>query len=171
MQGKPERRSVDLSAWPDLVVVYLGLRVTRLRGIATVLGIGRGLGAVARDRPNGLLAHESVFYGLTHIGMRQYWRDLDSLERFTRSEPHRTWWRDVLRDSAGTGVWHETYRRSGGMEAIYVAMPASTGFGLFAPPLAPDGAFHTARQRLPAAAASDPPVSDPPVSDPPVSDP
>ena len=31
------------------------------------------------------------------------------MERWARSEPHRRWWQDFLRDSGGTGFWHETY--------------------------------------------------------------
>ena len=143
----PSRRSVDLSANPDLVVVYLGFRVTRWRGLLALIGVGQGIAASVRSQPDGLLAHENLFFGLTHVGMRQYWRDLDSLERFTRSEPHRTWWRDFSRDAKGSGFWHEAYAR-GGMEAIYVGMPAPTGFGLFAPERAPEGGFLSSRQRL-----------------------
>ena len=51
--------------------------------------------------------------------MRQYWRDLDSLERWSHSEPHKLWWQQFLRDSGGTGFWHETYFMGGGIEAIY----------------------------------------------------
>lgn len=148
MQAKAVRRSVDLAEWPDLVVIYLGFRVTRMRGVAAVLGLGRGISGVARAKPDGLLAHEWVFYGLTHIGMRQYWRDLDSLERFTRSEPHRTWWREFLKGGTGAGFWHETYRVRGGMEAIYIDMPEPVGFGLFAAQREPQGPFISARQRL-----------------------
>ncbi len=148
MEAKVTRRSVDLSAWPDLVVVYLGFRVTRLRGVAAVLGLGRGINDAVRNQPDGLLAHEGVFYGLTHIGMRQYWRDLDSLERFTRSEPHRTWWRDFNKGGSGAGFWHETYRIKGGMEAIYTDMPGPIGLGRFAEARRPEGPFMSARQRL-----------------------
>ena len=95
--GRPRRDSVDLSAYPGLVVVYLGFRVGRLRGLRALLGIGRGLAQVQRAMPDGLLAHESLVYGLNHIGMRQYWRDLESLEAFTRSDPHKTWWREFGR--------------------------------------------------------------------------
>ena len=104
--------------------------------------------ASARDKPDGLLAHESVFYALNHIGMRQYWRDLESLERFTRSEPHRTWWREFNKGGSGAGFWHETYRMRGGMEAIYTDMPGPIGFGLFAASRAPQGSFMSARGRL-----------------------
>lgn len=142
------RRSVELSAFPDLVVVYLGFRVSTLRGIAALLGIGRRLGDLQRVKPDGLLAHEPIIYGLNHIGMRQYWRDMDSLEAFTRSDPHRTWWRDFSRDPAGTGFWHEAYRLSGGMEAIYLGLPRPIGLASFADSRARVGAFMTSRQRL-----------------------
>ena len=150
MQSQPspamKRVSVDLSAYPDLVVIYLGIRVNRWRGLLAMFGIGPDLGEIVRHKPDGLLAHENVVYGLNHFGMRQYWCDLDSLERFTRSTPHKTWWRDFLKDGRGVGFWHETYRRNGGMEAIYLDMPP-TGLALFAPPLAPVGPFMTARAR------------------------
>jgi hypothetical protein len=148
MQGAGARVSVDLTAWPDLVVIYLGLRVTRLRGIMTLLGLGKGIAQSVADKPDGLLAHENFVFGLTHVGMRQYWRDLESLEAFTRSEPHKTWWRTFLKDQRGTGFWHETYRKAGGMEAIYLGMPGPVGFGAFAPLQRPTGPFMTARERL-----------------------
>ncbi|MGD0482755.1 MAG: hypothetical protein ABSA42_21475 [Terracidiphilus sp.] len=34
------RRTVDLSAYPDLAVVYLGMRVNRIAGVKTVFGFG-----------------------------------------------------------------------------------------------------------------------------------
>jgi hypothetical protein len=35
-----ERKAADLSSFPDLVVIYLGMRVNRLTGIKTLLGFG-----------------------------------------------------------------------------------------------------------------------------------
>ncbi|UMY17099.1 DUF4188 domain-containing protein [Methylobacterium organophilum] len=145
--GTP-RHSIDLSDYPGLVVVYLGFRVGTWRGLKALLGIGRGLGEIQRHKPEGLLAHENLLYGLNHIGMRQYWRDLESLEAFTRSEPHKTWWRDFATDPAGSGFWHEAYRLQGGMEAIYLGMPRPIGLGSFAPARAPIGPFMSSRQRL-----------------------
>ena len=142
------RRSVDLSRYPDLVVVYLGFHVSTWRGLKAALGIGRGLRRLYREKPDGLLCHESILYALNHIGMRQYWRDFDSLEAFTRSEPHRTWWRDFTADPRETGFWHEAYRMSGGMEAIYFGMPRPIGLGTFAEAREPVGAFMSSRQRL-----------------------
>jgi hypothetical protein len=148
MQEKPQRQSVDLSAYPDLVVVILGLRVRRLRGLLSILGIGKGLTEIDRNRPDGLLANEQFLFALNHVGIRQYWRDLESLERFTRSEPHAQWWREFSKDTGGTGFWHESYSRKGSMEAIYINMPEPIGFGHFAEPLKPVGPFMSARARL-----------------------
>lgn len=147
MQRPSSKVCVDLSAYPDLVVVYLGFRVSTWRGLLSVLGIGRKLEVIHRDKPDGLLAHEPVLYGLRHIGMRQYWRDFESLERFTRSEPHKTWWREFSKDPKGSGFWHEAYRKAGGMEAIYLGMP-KIGFAAFAPERRPDGPFASSRGRL-----------------------
>jgi hypothetical protein len=80
--------------------------------------------------------------------MRQYWRDLPSLEAFTRSDPHKRWWADFSRNSKGAGFWHEAYRKSGGMEALYLGMPAPIGFTAFAPTLQPEGPFLSSRGRL-----------------------
>lgn len=143
----PPRTSVDLSGYPDLVVIYLGMRVNAVRGLATLFGVGRGLMAIDRDKPDGLLAHESFLFSLRQVGLRQYWRDFESLEAFTRSGAHAAWWKEFSRDPAGTGFWHETYRMRGGMEAIYLHMP-KLGFARFAPPLDPQGPFMTARGRL-----------------------
>ena len=35
-----DRQTVDLSAYPDLVVFYLGIRVRRPRGMLRLLGLG-----------------------------------------------------------------------------------------------------------------------------------
>lgn len=143
----PTRRSVDLSAFPNLVVVYLGYRATALRGVSSLYRIGRGLSAIQAAPPDGLLAHETMLYGWRHVGFRQYWRDLESLEAFTRDARHAEWWRSFSRDSGGGGFWHESYSMRGGMEGIYLDTPPK-GLGAFAPERAPVGAFKHARQRL-----------------------
>ena len=38
MAKRVERRTVDLSGYPDLVVIYLGMRVNRFTGLKTLLG-------------------------------------------------------------------------------------------------------------------------------------
>ncbi|HMN57964.1 MAG TPA: DUF4188 domain-containing protein, partial [Ottowia sp.] len=117
MKPTANRRTVDLSAWPDLVVVYLGMRVNALAGLKTLLGFGPKIAGSVQARPDGLLLHENFLFSLwpPHAGMRQYWRDFASLEAWTRSDPHRIWWKQFLHDSGGTGFWHESYLRRGGM--------------------------------------------------------
>ena len=94
-----DRRTVDLSAYPDLVVIYLGMRVNTLAGLKTLLGFGPKIAKSAAALPDGLLLHEGFFWSLfpMHGGMRQYWRDFESLERWARSEPHRIWWQNFMR--------------------------------------------------------------------------
>jgi hypothetical protein len=118
MPTRPKREAVDFSAYPDLVVIYLGMRVNVLRGIGTVLGFGPKISGAVAAQPDGLLLHENLFYSLRHVGMRQYWRDFDSLEAWSRSEPHRIWWQNFLRDRGRTGFRHETYFLRGGVKAI-----------------------------------------------------
>ena len=132
MRKGVNRQAVDLSAYPDLVVIYLGMRVNALTGIKTVLGLGPQIAKAVAAQPDGLLLHEQLFFSLRHVGMRQYWRDFDALERWARSAPHKQWWRDFLRDSGGTGFWHETYFMRGGMEAIYDDVAAPSGVLRFA---------------------------------------
>ena len=148
--AKVDRRSVDLSAYPDLVVIYLGMRVNALTGIRTLLGFGPRIDGAAAAQPEGLLLHEWMVYSLLppHVGMRQYWRDFDSLERWARSEPHRSWWRSFLRDSGGTGFWHETYSMRGGIEAVYDDLPQRVGLMKFAPVVPARGSMFSARERL-----------------------
>ena len=70
-----------------------------------------------------------------HLGMRQYWRDFDSLERWARTGPHAQWWHGFIKDRGGTGFWHETYLARGGVEAGYLDMPNNLGLSQFAPTL------------------------------------
>ncbi len=151
MPGRPKRETVDLSQYPDMVVVYLGMRVNTLTGIRTVLGFNGQISKAVSAKPDGLLLHEPIVYSLRHVGMRQYWRDFDSLEAWTRSAPHKLWWRGFLQDSGGTGFWHETYLRSGGMEAVYIDMRSPAGFARFAPVKPAMGSMFSARTRARAA--------------------
>jgi hypothetical protein len=126
---------VDLSQYPNLVVIYLGMRVNRLAGLKTLFGFGPQISNSVTAAPDGLLVHENFLFSFfpVHAGMRQYWRDPESLLSWTRSEPHRQWWQNFLRNSGGTGFWHETYFKQGGMEAIYDDVPVPVGFMRFAP--------------------------------------
>jgi hypothetical protein len=145
---KVERLTVDLSTYPDLVVIYLGMRVNSWAGLRTLYRIGREIREAVDDKPNGLLLHETIMYRLVppHIGMRQYWRDFEALEAWSRSGLHRDWWQEFLAGGSGVGFWHEAYFRRGGMEAVYDDMPA-VGFGQFAPRVPARGPLFSARAR------------------------
>lgn len=69
MADRPPRETVDLSQYPDLVVIYLGMRVNVLTGFKTLLGFGPRISNALAARPEGLLLHENVFYSLRHFGM------------------------------------------------------------------------------------------------------
>lgn len=150
MPTPTHRQTVDLSQYPDLVVIYLGMRVNRMAGLKTLFGFGPKISGSVAAHPDGLLLHENIVYSLfpPNVGMRQYWRDLESLLSWTRSEPHREWWKNFLRDSGGTGFWHETYLMRGGMEAIYDDVPAPIGFMHFAPLKEARGHMFSAADRV-----------------------
>ena len=151
MAGRPKRETVDLAGYPDLVVIYLGMRVNSLRGIRTLARSGPRIQRSVAARPDGLLRHENVFYSLfpPHVGMRQYWRDFESLERWARGDPHRAWWSELLADAGGTGFWHETYSMRGGIEAIYLDLTGNPlGLGTFAPREPARKSMFSARDRL-----------------------
>jgi len=150
MRTRVERRTVNLSAYSDLVAIYLGMRINRIAGIKTLLGFGPKISSSsAAAQPDGLLRHETIIYSLfpMHVGMRQYWRDANSLLEWTRSDPHRQWWQSFLKASSGTGFWHETYFRRGGIEAVYDDVPENIGLMAFAPGVAARGPMFGAAPR------------------------
>src|SRR2546426_10887680 len=72
-----DRRAVDLAAFPNLVVIYLGMRVRTFAGIKTLLGLGPQIDKAGAARPEGLLHFENnIIFRLfpLHIGMRWYWK-------------------------------------------------------------------------------------------------
>jgi hypothetical protein len=146
---KPRRTTVDLSDYPELVVIYLGMRVEEPRGYETVARLGPEIEAAVAEGPDGLLLHEPITFSEEplHVGMRQYWRDLASLEAWTKTLPHKAWWTDYLRDRGGTSFWHETYFRQGGIESIFVDVDEPVGLGRIAPAVHAEGPMFTARER------------------------
>jgi hypothetical protein len=149
MAEAPDRKTVNLSTYPDLVVIYLGMRVEEPRGVETLQALGPQIQAAVDEQPDGLLLHERLIYSEDppHTGMRQYWRDFDSLRAWTLTLPHKRWWTDYLRDRGGTSFWHETYFRRGGFESIYVDVDPGVGMALFAPTESATGPMLGARER------------------------
>ena len=148
--GKPPlRQTIDLSGLPDLVVIYLGMKAKSLRGVKTLLTIKPQIDRSVSARPDGLLLHEDLIYSLMppHFGMRQYWRDFESLEAWARSGIHAGWWRAYAADRGGTGFWHELYSRNGAIEGSYLDMDP-VGLMRVAPVVPSRGSMFSARGRL-----------------------
>jgi hypothetical protein len=150
MSPRTDRQTVDLTQHPDLIVIYLGMKAQSFKGLRTLLRLGPQIQKAVAARPDGLLLHEDIIFSLIplHLGMRQYWRDFDSLERWARSLPHQQWWVDFARDPGGTGFWHELYSQSGRIEAIFDSMDAPVGLMRVAPLQPARGAMFSSRQRL-----------------------
>ena len=150
--------AIDLAGYPELVVIYLGMRANSFKGFRTMFKFGPSIAKAVEAKPDGLLLHERIVWGWfpPHFGMRQYWRDFDSLERWARSLPHQQWWQQFLRDRGGTGFWHETYFRGGQIESVYIDMPR-TGLAKFAPATPARGSLFSARRRLGMREGSEPP--------------
>lgn len=64
------RQTVDLSAFPDLVVIYLGMRVNAWVGLKTLFGFGPRIKKSVDQKPEGLLLHENFILSLAppHLG-------------------------------------------------------------------------------------------------------
>src|ERR1700747_1609012 len=109
------------------------MRVNEPRGVRPLMALGRKSGKSVEAQPDGLLLHENLLFSLfpPHAGMRQYWRDFDSLERWARSLPHRQW----------------PSSRGGQIESVYIDMPR-TGLVKFAPVTPARGSLFSARRRL-----------------------
>jgi Domain of unknown function (DUF4188) len=78
--------------------------------------------------------------------------------RVIATEPHREWWKQFLRDTGGTGFWHELYSARGGFEAIYVDVQRPIGFLRFAKTVSAKGGVFSARERLHRDGAADTPT-------------
>jgi hypothetical protein len=155
---KVTRRSADLTAYPDLLVIYVGIRARSLGGVLSIIKLGPQIQASVRQKPDGLLRHDGMLYTLfpLHVGMRQYWRDVNAMLAWTATLPHKTWWKNFLSDSGGTTFWHETYFSNGGFESVYDDLPdGRRNFGLasFAPMVdaAPSTFSRFRKQSLPRA--------------------
>ncbi len=160
MKTSVQRQAVDLSAYPDMVVIYLGMKIRSLRGIKMLLTIGPQIDQAVKPKPEGLLHYENrIIFSIfpLHIGMRWYWKDFESMEAWTRSDPHRKWWQSFLKNAGGTSFWHETYFMRGGMEAIYDDEFSALGFKAFAPVQIAKGSMFSSRGRIGAQGEVPPP--------------
>ena len=138
------------------VVFLIGMRINKIfalnKWLPTAMAMRPMLQTLYKHPEKGFLGGESFLY-LRGVGLIQYWRSFEDLERFARSpeEPHLSAWQRfnrVVGADGSVGIWHETYLiNPGNYEAIYGNMPI---FGLAAAtkhvPVA--GIRETARQRV-----------------------
>jgi hypothetical protein len=126
----PRRTTADLADYPDLVVIYLGMRAEEPGGGETLDRLGpqiRGLTTACAST------------GATSTRSRPG----------PACSPHKEWWTDYLRDRGGTSFWHETYFRRGGIESAFVDVPDGTvGLNRFAAMVRSEGPMLSARLRL-----------------------
>lgn len=139
------------------VVFMIGMRINRLFSVRKwtfgAAAFVRMLRMLQQHPEKGFLGGQQIVYW-RGIGMIQYWRSFEDLERFARhpSEPHVEAWRRYNRmvGNDGTfGIWHESYLvdPAGGHEAIYDNMPAF-GLGGVMEHVPALGRRETARRRL-----------------------
>lgn len=138
------------------VVFLIGMRINRPwavhKWLPTVAAMGPMLNSLYQNPESGFLGGEAILYR-GGIGLIQYWRTAEDLERFARSpqESHLKAWQrfnKAIGKDGSVGIWHETYKvAAGDYEAIYGNMPR---FGLAAAtshvPVAKKG--KSARERL-----------------------
>jgi hypothetical protein len=148
--AKVSRETVDLSGYPDLVMVYLGMQVHSLKGVRTLLRFGPALKDIQQNPPDGMLRHEGFIFTQwpLHVAFRQYWRDYDALEAWTRTLPHQRWWKDFLSDPGHTGFWHEAYSVRGGVDCVFDNMKRPVGLLAWAPNVHAHGPLFSSRGRL-----------------------
>ena len=62
--SKPERFTANLSDYPDLVIIYLGMRANSVGGIKTLASFGPQIRKAVADKPDGLLLHENLVFSM-----------------------------------------------------------------------------------------------------------
>jgi Domain of unknown function (DUF4188) len=149
------------------IVFLIGMRVNRIFAVRKWLRTARAmknmLRALQTHPEKGFMGGQAIRYR-RGIGLIQYWRSFDDLERFARhpSEPHLEVWRrynQTIGADGTVGFWHETYLvEPGKYEAVYGNMPVF-GLAAVARHVRATGRRETARQRL--GGESDPAVPSP----------
>src|SRR5260370_5769446 len=78
MKSQINRRAVDLSAYPNLVVIYLGMRVNTFTGIKTVLGLGPQISKRFGTNPKAFFCIEASFSHLRQYAIGRTGRNFNS---------------------------------------------------------------------------------------------
>jgi hypothetical protein len=150
----------------DFVVFLIGMRVNRplrVRQWWPVAAAMPRMLKVLADHPELGCLGTQQWVGRTTI-MIQYWRDFESLDRFSRDKdlPHLEPWRRfnrLVRASGDVGIWHETFQvRAGEYEAVYGNMPVF-GLATAGRPLPVSRKADTAAARIGASTTDEPAVA------------
>ncbi len=120
------------------VVFLIGMRVNKLfafsKWIPTARAMSPMLQSLNQNPEKGFLGGETFVYW-RGVGLIQYWRSFEDLERFARNpaDAHLKAWQrfnQAIGADGSVGIWHETYLiEPGKYKAIYGNMPV---FGLAA---------------------------------------
>jgi hypothetical protein len=113
----PRRYTAEIDE--PFVVFLIGMRVNRIftvrKWLPTAQAMTNMLRVLYAYPDKGFMGGQTILYW-RGLGLIQYWRSFDDLERLARSpaEPHLAAWRRFNRTigADGTvGFWHETYMR------------------------------------------------------------
>lgn len=138
------------------VVFLIGMRINKLfafsKWIPTATPMSPMLRSLYQNSEKGFLGGETFVYW-RGVGLIQYWRSFEDLERFARNpaDAHLKAWQrfnQAIGADGSVGIWHETYLiEPGRYEAVYGNMPV---FGLAAATkhVSAMGRKETARRRL-----------------------
>ncbi|MBD6618518.1 DUF4188 domain-containing protein [Komarekiella sp. 'clone 1'] len=138
------------------VVFLIGMRINKFfafsKWVPTARAMSPMLRSLQQNPDKGFLGGETFIYW-RGVGLIQYWRSFEDLERFARnpSDPHLKAWQrfnQAIGVDGSVGIWHETYLiEPGRYKAIYGNMPV---FGLAAATkhVPAMGRKETARRRL-----------------------
>jgi hypothetical protein len=153
----------------SFVVFLIGMRINTLwavhKWMPTVFAMVPMLQTLFRHPEKGFLGGQTFFYW-RGIGVIQYWRSFEDLEKFARhpTEPHLAAWKRYNRSigsDGSVGIWHETYLVPAKQyECVYGNMPIF-GLALATNHVPATGNRETARLRL--GGHNEPAVPSPPV--------
>lgn len=164
---KPGRFTAQVEG--PFVIVRVGIRVNRpflfWKWIPTLHATVPLLRALLRLREPGLLGGFSLLYWQSSIGIIQYWRSFEQLERFARSKDngyHALW--SCYKKSPGSdgsvGLWYEVFSVDAARyEVVYDNTPV-IGLAAATEHVPAVGRRETARRRL--GGESEPAVPSPP---------
>ena len=140
----------------SFVVFLIGMRVNRIFAVRKWLPTAQAMTTMLRALytypDKGFMGGQTILYW-RGLGLIQYWRSFDDLERFARSpaEPHLAAWRrfnQTIGADGTVGFWHETYMiEPGKHESVYGNMPRF-GLAAAAKHVPAVGRRETARRRI-----------------------